>query len=157
MFSLTSAKWLSSHLKMLLAILVWNSYHSFYCAIQLTSNWLLHAQKLLIWFLSFTDPPPPAQPTVQFNNAEQSFTVSWNNITSPFNGYTVAVSPFNPCNEPPDVSCNTTYVCSGWSASSQPNMLEFSVNAVCGSVVGRSNAAATVNLQSIFYCSSFPR
>ena len=107
--------------------------------------------------LFFTGPPPPpGRPTVQFNDPEQYFTVSWNNVMFPFNGYTVPVSPSNPCTEPPDVDCNTMYVCSGWSASGQPNMFEFSVNAVCGSVVGSRSATASVNLQGIFHCSSFP-
>ena len=109
--------------------------------------------------LIFTGSPlPPARPTVQFNSPGQFFTVSWNNIASPFNGYTVTVSPFNPCNESPDVGCNTAYVCSGWSASNQPNMFEFSVSAVCGSMVGSRSAAATVNLQGTFhwYIAVFP-
>ena len=106
--------------------------------------------------LIFSVPPllPPARPTAQFNNPGQSFTISWSNITSPFNGYTLTVSPFNPCNEPPDVDCNTMYVCSGWSASNQPNMFEFSVNAVCGSVVGSRSAAASVNLQGNLHCAA---
>ena len=101
--------------------------------------------------LSFIDPPllPPDRPTVQFNNPGQSFTISWNNITSPFTGYNVTVSPSNPCTQSPDVSCNTAYVCSGWSASGQPNVFEFSVNAVCGSVVGSESAGTSVNLQGI--------
>ena len=100
--------------------------------------------------LIFTDSQlPPARPTAQFNNPGQSFKIAWNNITSPFSGYNVTVSPFNPCTEPPDVSCNTVYVCSGWPASDQQNMFEFSVSAVCGSVVGSRSAAASVNLQGI--------
>ena len=109
--------------------------------------------------LIFTGSPlPPARPTVQFNNPGQSFTVSWNNITFPFNGYTVAVSPSNPCTQSPDVGCNIAYVCSGWSASNQPNMFEFSVSAVCGSVVRSRSAVASVNLQGTFhrYIAVFP-
>ena len=115
-----------------------------------------HPSKLFtrLWLipLSFIDPLPPDRPTVQFNNPGQSFTVSWNNITSPFNGYNVTVSPSNPCIESPNVGCNTAYVCSGWSASNQPNMFEFSVSAVCGSVVGSRSAAASFNLQGNLHC-----
>ena len=110
-------------------------------------------KKIADLVLIFTGSPlPPARPTVQFNNPGQSFTVSWNCIASPFIGYNVAVSPFNPCTQEPDVSCNTAYVCSGWSASNQQNMFEFSISAVCGNVVGSRSAAASVNLQGTFHC-----
>ena len=145
-------------------IMVWNSYHSFYFAMWTWYNKQVVGicyciKQIADLVLIFTGSPlPPARPTVHFNSPGQSFTVSWNNITSPFNGYTVAVSPSNPCTQPPVVSCNTVYVCSGWSATDQPNVFEFSVSAVCGSVVGGRSAAASVNLQGTFhwYIAVFP-
>jgi len=103
--------------------------------------------------ISFTDPPPPpATPTVQFHKPGQSFTVSWSVIASPFSGYTVSVSPSNPCTESPEVGCNTTYVCSGWSASDQLNTFDFRVDAFCGNLVSNGSSAARVNLQGTNSC-----
>lgn len=103
--------------------------------------------------ISFIDPlQSPATPTVQFHNPGQSFTVSWSDIASPFSGYTVSVSPSNPCTESPEVGCNTTYICSGWSASDQLNTFDFRVDAFCGNLVANGSSAARVNLQGTNFC-----